>query len=544
MKKWFLILALSAASFVGAQDSGKMWIYFSDRGPVANRLERVADHYSDRAIERRKRQNISWTASDLPVFEDYILALRADGLQVVQYSRWLNAVSVRADDAFQRWNRRNLPDFVDRVEPVRQWSYKLGDEVVPPSKAFGSSDSDYGDALQQIEMINGLGLHAAGYRGEGMTIAVLDGGFFGAESMAVFDHVRESGRLVGAKDFVDGGDSVYVSSTHGTFVWSIMAAHQPGVMIGTAPDANYLLARTEDTGSETMVEEDNWVAGAEWADSAGADLINSSLGYTRFDGDVGYTYEDMDGNTTIVTRGADMAASKGILVVNSNGNYAQSSWRSMGAPADGDSVFSVGAVNRDEEYASFSSVGPTYDGRIKPNVTALGEQATISTLNGGTARGNGTSFSAPVITGMTAALWGRLPEHSNWKVMKAVEASAHLAQRPNNEMGYGIPDYGLAYELLLNATDSLAVVRDPWNAFPNPFINELNIVLRGPVTLDAVFRLSTIHGQRISDVAFGGDYYLRLSLPPDLPAGVYLLEWWANGERQEVKKVIRRHGGQ
>lgn len=544
MKSILIIFSVLIAAFASGQSTEKMWVYFSDKGEVPSRLENVEEHFSERAIDRRGRHGIDWSASDLPVLEDYILALRADGLSVVQKSRWLNAVSVERNEAFERWARRSLPSFVKKVEPVRGYRSVYDETTHPAVKAVSQEHPEYGDALLQIEQINGLGLHEAGYKGQGMTIAVLDAGYFGADSMEVFDHIRNEGRLLGVRDFVDGGDSVYISSTHGTYVWSIMGAHLPGTMIGTAPEANYFLLRTEDTGSETTIEEDNWVAGAEWADSAGADMINSSLGYTLFDGDVGYTYEDMDGNTTVVTRGADMAASKGILVVNSNGNYADDDWKYMGAPADGDSVFAVGGVNRKSEYAWFSSLGPTYDGRVKPNVSALGEQCTIGTLNGSTARGNGTSFAAPVVCGMTASLWGAHPGKDNWTVMKAVEQSAHLSSRPNDELGYGIPDYGLASELLSNSENGVVLTDTPWNIFPNPFTEEINIVLKKPVSADAVFRLSSINGQRITEVAFGGDYFLRLSLPPNLPAGTYLLEWWLNGERIEVEKVIRGNAKQ
>ena len=541
MKKILLLVGCLFGFWASAQETGKVWIYFSDRGDVSTRMAEVTDYYSQESIERRSRQGISWEASDLPVKPEYVEALRADGLTIVHQSRWLNAVSVLQDQAFDQWSRRSVPDFVLKIATVKGWKNPSSlVEPLPQNKSISDLDiSDYGDALQQIEMINGLHLHAAGLRGGGMRIAILDAGFNNADSMEVFDYIRSRNQLLGVRDFVAGGDSVYISSNHGTYVWSIMGAHLPQVMIGTAPDAGYFLLRTEDVGSETTIEEDNWVAGAEWADSAGADLINSSLGYTRFDNNQGYTYEDMDGNTTVVTRGADAAARKGILVVNSNGNYAQSDWIYMGAPADGDSVFSIGAVDREERYATFSSIGPTYDGRIKPNVSALGEQTTIALSNGNTTRGNGTSFSAPVICGMTAALWAAHPFRDNWSIMKAVEKSAHLAARPNNQLGYGIPNYALANELLTYGGTNMPVVQSPWIVYPNPFMDELNIVLQTEVAPDAVFRLSSIDGKRISNVAFGGDYFLRLSLPPDLPAGTYLLEWWQSGERKVVEKVIR-----
>ncbi len=546
MKRILLVVAVFLFLRLSAQETGKAWVYFADRGAVSERIESVEAHYSAASIDRRSRQGIDWQASDLPVLPEYLQALRADGLTIVHTSRWLNAVSVRLDENFERWSRRSKPDFVSRVEPVKGWeNAKPEPEArVELKSTLELNPNEYGDARQQIEMIHGLDLHAAGLKGGGMRIAILDAGFNRADSMEVFDYIRSRNLVLGVHDFVDGGDSVYVSSNHGTYVWSIMGAYLPQLMIGTAPDAGYFLLRTEDVNSETTVEEDNWVAGAEWADSAGADLINSSLGYTRFDNNQGYTYEDMDGNTTVVTRGADAAASKGILVVNSNGNYAQSDWVYMGAPADGDSVFSIGAVDREEQYASFSSLGPTFDGRLKPNVSALGEQTTIALSNGNTTRGNGTSFSAPVICGMTAALWAAHPFRNNWEIMKAVEKSAHLAARPNNQLGNGIPNYALANELLTYGGENVPTVRNPWIIYPNPFIDELNIVLQTEVGEEAIFRLSTMNGKRISDVAFGGDYFLRLSLPPDLPAGTYLLEWWQNGERKAVEKVIRGNGNE
>lgn len=544
MKRLALLVAVFQLLGLTAQETGKAWVYFANRGEVAERMMVVEQNFSEASIDRRARQGIEWQESDLPVLPEYIQALRADGLTIVHTSRWLNAVSVRIDENFDRWSRRSLPDFVTKVAPVEGWenAKPQPDARVELKSTLEIDPNDYGDARQQIEMIHGLELHSVGLKGGGMRIAILDAGFNRADSMEVFDYIRSRNLVLGVRDFVDGGDSVYISSNHGTYVWSIMGAYLPQLMIGTAPDAGYFLLRTEDINSETTVEEDNWVAGAEWADSAGADLINSSLGYTRFDNNQGYTYEEMDGNTTVVTRGADAAASKGILVVNSNGNYTQSDWIYMGAPADGDSVFSIGAVDREEQYALFSSIGPTYDGRLKPNVSALGEQTTIALSNGATTRGNGTSFSAPVICGMTASLWAAHPFRNNWDIMKAVEKSAHLAARPNNQLGYGIPNYALAHELLTYGGENVPTVRSPWILYPNPFVDQLNIVLQTEVSDDAVFRLSSVHGMRISEVAFGGDYFLRLSLPPDLPAGTYLLEWWQNGERKAVEKVIRGNG--
>ncbi len=300
-------------------------------------------------------------------------------------------------------------------------------------------------------MLNGIALHDMGYDGTGMTIAVLDAGFLHADTLRVFDSLWMNGQILGTKDFVSPqSPDIFGAHYHGAMVLSTMGGNWPGKMVGTAPHAHYWLLRSEDGGSEYLIEELNWVSAAEFADSVGADVINSSLGYTTFDNpSQNHTYADMDGNTTPITIGADMAVSKGMIVVNSAGNDGGSSWQYIDAPADGDSVFSIGAVTASGNYASFSSTGPTYDGRIKPNVVAQGSGSTIiNPYNGLVSTGSGTSFSSPITAGMVACLWSAHPNKRTTQIMDAIQQSGSLAGNPNNQLGWGIPDYLAAHNLL------------------------------------------------------------------------------------------------
>ncbi len=327
---------------------------------------------------------------------------------------------------------------------------KIPEENLVKGTTSGQS-YDYGQAFNQINMLNGIPLHDLGLDGAGMTIAVLDAGFLNADVIEAFDSLWLNNQIIGYKDFVSPlAPDIFDSHYHGTMVLSTMGANLPTEMVGTAPKADYWLLRSEDGATEYLIEELNWASAAEFADSLGADIINSSLGYTTYDDPAqDHTYEDMDGNTTPITIAADLAASKGILVVNSAGNSGSSSWHYIGAPADGDSVFTIGAVNSSGNYASFSSTGPTYDDRIKPNVVAQGQGSTvISAYSGNVTSGNGTSFSSPITAGMVACLWQAHPNKKNTEIMEAIQQSASQALNPDSLLGYGIPDYFAAHSTL------------------------------------------------------------------------------------------------
>jgi hypothetical protein len=363
-----------------------------------------------------------------------------------------------------------------------------------------------------------------------MVIAVLDGGFYATDGMDAFDSLYLNDRILGTRDFVGGGTNVYQGSTHGTAVLSTMGANLPGQLVGTAPEASYWLFRTEDTGTEYTIEEYNWASGAEYADSVGADVINSSLSYKTFDEPLyDHTYAEMDGNTAPSTIAADMAASRGMVIVNSAGNDGGSStWPYVGAPADGDSVFSIGAVDADGQYVYFSSIGPTADGRLKPNFMAQGANTVVASTNGGTATSSGTSFSSPISAGITACLWQANPTMNNMEILNSIQLSGSMASNPDNQMGYGIPDFGLANLILSGFNTDLVSETNDIDIYPNPFYDELKIVYNSADTQQISIEILDISGKLVYSKQNikrnSGLNYFKITNLEDLHRGVYFLK--------------------
>nr|NQU89848.1 S8 family serine peptidase [Bacteroidota bacterium] len=443
----------------------KYWVRFTDKNNSPFSVDNPGEFLTQQAINRRTAQGISVVENDLPVNAPYIAAVVNTGATLLNVSKWFNSVTVFTDspDVIVAINALPFVSSVDQIchKPVpwkktkKSFFDNESESEIPNEKLLRGNTAgqsyDYGQAWNQINMLNGIALHDLGFDGLGMTIAVLDAGFKNANVLSAFDSLWMNNRILGWKDFADPlNPDIFNSHTHGTSVLSTMGANLPGQMVGTAPRANYWLLRSEYGPSEYLVEEMNWISAAEFADSVGADIINSSLGYTTFDDpSQNHTYQDMNGKTTPVTIGADLAASKGILVVNSAGNSGNSSWLYIGAPADGDSVFTIGAVNSSGIYASFSSIGPTYDGRTKPDVVAQGQGSTIISANSGNVvSGNGTSFSSPITAGMVACLWQAHPDSRNTEIMEAIRQSGSLANSPTMFLGWGIPDYLSAHTLL------------------------------------------------------------------------------------------------
>jgi len=335
-------------------------------------------------------------------------------------------------------------------------------------KPYTKTNDYYGYSSHQISMLNGQALHQLGFRGDGKLVAVLDGGFNGVHHSPFYDSIRAAHRFYPGKDFVDIDNEVYESSSHGAQVLSTMAANLPGLYVGSAPDAAYTCIKTEDTRGEYLIEECNWVAGAEYADSIGADVMNSSLGYTTFtDTSMNYTYQDLDGLTSRASRAADIAFSKGIIVVNSAGNSGNDPWKYVGTPADAFFVLSIGATDYLGNKAGFSSFGPTPDGRVKPNISAMGQSIAVAAVTGYDVQvSNGTSFSSPLMAGMITSLWSALPEYSNEEMVQIVQTAGHLFPNPTVELGYGIPDFLGAFLremvskniLYIDGTEFVAVV--------------------------------------------------------------------------------------
>ncbi|MBL4755284.1 MAG: S8 family serine peptidase [Flavobacteriales bacterium] len=450
------ILLLSIPILTMAQLAPSRYrVTFTDKANTPFSIANPLEFLSQKSVDRRNKQGIAVKAEDLPIDPAYISATLQTGVQLLNRSKWFNCITVYTQDSTLLDSIKALPfvlgiDTLGIINPEIYQQAKLPSESKWVNEYMGpatvsSNATDYGQGFNQISMLRGDILHGIGYKGAGMTIAVMDAGFQDANANPAFYATK----ILGTWDFVDGNDSVYDNGKHGLWVLSIMAANIPGVFVGVAPEASYYLFRTEDSNSEFLIEEDNWVSAAEYADSAGVDILSTSLGYKTFtDPNMNHTYADMDGNTTRISIGADKAASKGMLVVNSAGNAGNTSWQFIVAPADGDSVLAVGSVDVLGNYSSFSSTGPTFDGAVKPNVVAMGQATTTITVLGGTQTGNGTSFAAPLISGMAACLWQAHPNATSMEIYDAIQQSAHQYSAPDNFLGHGIPNFMHAHQLL------------------------------------------------------------------------------------------------
>ncbi len=505
-------------------------LFLTDKNNNSYTLSAPEEFLSQKALDRRTKYNIEINQSDLPISQTYLDSLNTLGLQILNISKWLNSMVVYSAD-------HELIDTITQLGFVKS-KEKITTNLTPSAKrmlftkshlteVLGQDDHlDYGYGTTQISMINGHALHINGYKGQGITIGVIDAGFYNVDILPAFDSLRFNSQILGTRDFVDGDQQVYDASEHGMKVLSTMGGNIPGQLIGTAPKASYWLLRSENASTEFSIEEDNWVAAAEFADSIGCDIITSSLGYTEFD-DVSqnYSYTDMDGNTAFITRAADIAASKGVLVINSAGNLADDPWTYISAPADGDSVLTVGAVDAFADYAYFSGIGPTYDGRIKPNVAAMGYQTSVQGSSGAITVANGTSFSAPIIAGMAACLWQYYPDLNNMEIMKKIEESAHQYTNPDNKLGYGIPDFGKAAGLT-ESTISKFIDQAIIKIYPNPFTEYIQIEITQKLTQDISVKLFNITGYKISEYKYSKvkSAVIHISDLGKLSSGIYLLK--------------------
>lgn len=519
------------------------WIGFTDKAGTQFSILKPEEFLSERAIQRRIRQNIHIDESDLPVSRVYIDSIINTGAYLVHTSKWLNGITVKAenDSLTEIW--RNF-EFVTEVQLTKPHSHALKKAV----NKFGETSNEiiidttlYGASVHQVSQLNGQYFHEKGIKGQGMVIAVLDAGFYQADKLPSLRNLYETGKVLGTRDFVNPNSDVYTEHSHGMMVLSTMGGYLPGELIGTAPEAFYWLLRTEDAASEYLIEEDNWVAGAEFADSLGADIINSSLGYYEFDDSaMNHTYADMDGNTTRVTRGANMAASKGILVFSSAGNEARNNWRKIIAPSDGDHVIAVGAVDRNRNYAFFSSVGPAADGAIKPDLAAMGSGTAVQGIVWDIVARNGTSFASPVLAGMTACLWQANPTVSAKEIARIMMLTGHQVINPDTLLGFGIPDMQLADIILNQFNVPVAESLKIWKVFPNPFQSNLNIFSDSSFIGEVDIELTTLSGVRVSKLRFNSAGFIRTNHFSQLPAGIYLLK--ISGDTfAETHRVLKTH---
>lgn len=538
MKKALLLSFVCWSSLATAQN--KYFVLFKDKTGTQFSIEQPTEFLSARAIERRAKQNISISNNDLPVSSTYLHQMKNDGIQVLYTSKWLNGaiIEINKNDL----NTVLAYDFVKGLEG--EYSNGLeGPNARRKSniKEFTSPlPFDAGASADQLQMLGADIMQNQGFTGEGVLIGVFDSGFPNAPNLDVFQNLFSDKRVIETYDFVNRETNVFNDHYHGTHVLSCIAADLDGQMKGTAPGASFLLYTTENVSSETRMEEVNWLMAAERADSIGVDIISTSLGYSNFDGsEQDYTYSTLNGNTAIITRAADLAASKGILVIASAGNEGNDPWKFITPPADADSIISVAAVSSDGQYAAFSSIGPSADGRIKPEVAAKGIATTIASPNNLIGAGNGTSYAAPLIAGLAAGLRQAFPDLTAMELRKIILESGSQAGAPDEKLGYGIPNFLRAYEIaniqsLISTTDENILV------FPNPAEKNGNIkVLIANDQLGSNFEVSLSNpaGQEVYREVFKRNYF-ELPLSQEVyPTGIYILKIW-NDNYSETKRIF------
>lgn len=483
MKKYIYIIVflLAFTTFVSGQATYKYWIQFTDKNNTPYSLESPNDYLSARAIERRTKQNIGIDSTDLPVNQIYVNTILQYGGSLHTRSKWLNGITISIQDTSSIGAIRTLP-FVKKVELTFEPSASKRKTKIGKVRQTKNTTDDpiYGSAYPQIEIHKGHLLHQEGYNGQGIYIALLDAGYENVNTTTVFENMRTQNRLLGTKDFVDATSDIYKQSGHGATVLSVMAGNQSGRFIGTAPLASYWLIRTEDVSSEFPVEVDNMVAGMEFADSVGVDIITASLGYFQFDNiRMNYAVSQLDGKTVRASIAAENAAKKGILMICSAGNEGNKDWQKITFPADAEDILTVGAINSEKERVAFSSVGPSSDGRIKPTVCAIGESTAVIRPDDVIGVSSGTSFSAPIIAGLSACLWQALPNYSNREIIDLIIRNSDNYTHPDNYIGYGIPNfYGAYLEGIGAVKTSLVTGKKRWaNICPNPTKDELKVEL-------------------------------------------------------------------
>jgi hypothetical protein len=478
----FFLFLFSEDSVVLAQSRKVVFLLNKDQNPFS--LLEPEEFLSKRAIERRIRYNIPIDSSDLPVNPEYVTTLSAfSNLQILGVSKWLNAVIIKCDDLLTLSQISQLP-FVKSINNIalrRSIKKNIVPVLSPHIRPSGilrrntdtKSDAyQYGATEDQIKIHNGQILHNLGADGESMIIALFDAGYYQFNSNRFFDSVILKSQIIATRDFINNDSEVSEDDAHGLYCLSALAGNVSGEYVGSSPRAKYLLLRTEDPGSEQIIEEYFWGLGAEYADSCGADVFSSSVGYSTFDDpSQNHQYADLNGNSTIVTKMADKAASKGILVVTSAGNEAASSWKYMGAPADGDSVFAVGAVDLQKQIAGFSSFGPTSDGRIKPDGLSVGVSTALIGANQLVIYSGGTSFATPNLAGLISCLWQIFPDINNAQLMQTIRMSSDRFNEPDAQYGYGIPDMAKAIAILLHEKSNAQITHAncrstlKWNSY-------------------------------------------------------------------------------
>ncbi|MCL2328547.1 MAG: S8 family peptidase [Bacteroidetes bacterium] len=521
------LLGIVCTTFVMAQQTGRYRITFTDKEDSKYSIESPKEFLSEQALARRAQFEIEITAEDLPVNIHYIDSIRLCKTQLCNSSKWFNS-AVFLCDSLTDFEKIKAFSFVKSCEFVappykhKENNTRLQQDTAAYAQTFAPlSDSLYGKSLRQINLMNGVKIHRAGFQGQGKTIAIVDAGFLHVDSSWAFKQAWAEGRILAVRDFTGAGSDVFTLGSHGLMVLSTIAGQVPGKLIGTAPAANYVLLRSEEEATEFPVEEDNWIAAAEFADSLGVDIISTSLGYTTFDDStMNYTIDQLYKNEIRITQGANIAAQKGMLVVNSAGNLGDSPWHYISAPADAELGLTVGAVYPWGAVTGFSSRGMADAPFLKPEIVAMGSAVTAVSANGLVeSSAAGTSFSCPIISGISACLWQEFPQLSAQELKEALQHSGNRSNKLTTAYGYGIPDIELArtiirFYILTQAFESNHINRVPAakQLLQNPD-KEAQIQI---IALDGLVVFST-------DIIFSAiDKDFNLNDLSQLPAGNYV----------------------
>ena len=537
MKKLTLLVALLAASFMNAQVQDAL-VFLTDKEDVAASIANPISILTQDAIDRKTLQSTPIDARDVPVNEDYITQLKnSPGISVYAKSKWMNAVYVRG-------TQNDIEDlitagFVSSVEFMdKSLNFRPGG-TIPDKFAIENQQSriiyNYGDAANQTTMIRADYLHEQDFTGDGMVVAVLDSGFPNVLNNPAFSSIVAQDRLLGTYDVALRQENVDGTGSHGARTFSDIGGFILDQFVGTAPEASFYLFRTEYGPTENPVEEAWWVEALERADSLGVDVVNTSLGYRAYDNAAyDHSYEDLDGQTTIGARGANHAFDKGMILVTSAGNGGSSSFPTVGTPGDSPGMLTIGAVDSNGDYVSFSSIGPTVDGRVKPDVMAQGLNAAVVSQNGTVSTGSGTSFSSPIMAGAVASLWQARPEIPNGQIMQVVRESAHLFNNPTDEMGYGIPNFEDALTILLTLGLEDQLRAEQFALYPNPIKTSVNVSFPNGVT-EADVSLYNIIGEQILTVKISNvTNWINLS---ELGSGMYFATIKSNSKTNSFKLI-------
>ena len=516
-------------------------VFFTDKNNSEYTPSKPEEFLSQRAIARRNKYQIPITVQDLPVNTSYVEALSNMGIDVFHRSRWFNAVLVQMEES--------LISSVETLPAVKKVLFVApGERLIKSSilrtAASINEESSRKSVLTNAIQNNMLGvdlMHEDGITGNNILIGIFDAGFTGVNQSIYFNHLIENNKILATRDFIRNTDNVFQYDDHGTGVLSTIAGYEEAVYEGIAYDASIILCVTEDVPTEYVIEEYNWLFAAEYADSLGVDIINTSLGYNTFDdASMDYTFEDMNGDIALITQATDLAASKGIICVVSVGNEGNNGWKKLVAPADADSALAVGAVNSELEYINFSSTGPTSDNRIKPDVVSLGQGTKIVQYNGEIATGSGTSFASPLIAGLAAGLWQIYPELNNMEIIDLIKRGSSQYLQPDTLLGFGIPSYSRIRSLITALEDEPLASR--FSIYPNPVENKKLFVeyLREPLNESVQIDIFDVKGSKVYELNiqyFDRSHKIELDLS-GIKQGVYVLNLLYGKFKGSAKIII------